>query len=213
MHHEGVAAITATYKQQQQQFFWKIKCGEKNFNFILVTAQTHGFQKTVMFSRESLCPSFDLTITISLHILQPPRCCYTSGHSAGRRIQLGGSYSPSSPAKSASNLWEGEAATTLPTHGPSADPSQASWRGDATFPSAGPNITEMLGRVSHQEGKQVVHKEILQHHHLGYHRRGLRPHHPIQPWAQQLSARYCCSPVRTTLPCNETLLGLRDACR
>lgn len=40
-----------------------------NFDFIFLTAQTHGFQKTVMFSRESLCSSFALTI--SLHILQP----------------------------------------------------------------------------------------------------------------------------------------------
>ena len=154
---------------------------KRNFNFILFTAQTHGLQKTVMFSREILCPSFALTISISLHILQPPRCCYTSGHGAGRWIQLSGLCLPSSPAKSASSSWEGEAATTLPTRGPSADPSQASCRGDATFPSPGPNIAETLGRVSHQEGKQVVYEEILPHHHLGYHRRGLRAHHPIQP--------------------------------
>lgn len=168
---------------------------KRNFNFILVTAHTHGFQKAVMFGRESLCPSFTLTIGISLHTLRPPWCCYTSGHSAGRWIQLGGLCSPSSPAKSASSSWEGEAATTLLTHGPSADPSQASWRGDATFPSLGLNITETLGRVTHQEGKRVVHEEILPHRHLGYYRRGLRPHRPIQPWAQQLCALCHCSPV------------------
>lgn len=98
---------------------------KRNFDFILVTAQTHGFQKTVMFKRESLHPSFALTITIFLPILQPPRCCLLSGHSAGRWIQLGGLRSPSSPVIQQS-LWEGEAATTPPTHGPSADRSQTS---------------------------------------------------------------------------------------
>lgn len=130
-----------------------------------------------------------------------------------RWIQLGGLCSPSSPAKSASSSREGEAAPTLPTHVPSADPSRASGRGDATFPSPGPNIAEVLGRVSHEEGKRVRHEEILPHHHLGYHYRGLGPRHPTQPWAQQLSARCRCSPARTTLPCKETLLGPRAACR
>lgn len=98
-----------------------------------------------------------------------------------------------------------------PDHGPSADLSWASWKGDAIFPSAGPNITEVL--VTHQEGKRVVYEEICSHHHLGHHCRGLRPHHLIQPWAQQLSACYHSSPVQTPLPCKEALLGIKDACR
>ena len=62
--------------------------------------------------------------------------------------------SPRSPAKSASSLWEGEAATTLLTHGPSADPSWASWRGDATFPSPGTEHHRDAGG-SEPTGRQV----------------------------------------------------------
>lgn len=50
---------------------------KRNFDFILVTAQTHGFQKTVMFKRESLHPSFALTISISCTSFSlPGAVCY-----------------------------------------------------------------------------------------------------------------------------------------
>lgn len=177
---------------------------KRNFNFILVTAQTHGFQKTVMFKTESLHPSFALPISIFLHILQPPRCCLSYIRPQSWKVDPAWWLMlAKQPCHSAQSLWEGEAATTPPTHGPSADPPQTSRRGDdATFPSPGLNIPEMPGSASHREGERVVCKEILPPPHPGYHHRGVRPPHPAQPWAQQLPSHHRCSPVRTTLQGN-----------
>lgn len=145
--------------------------------------------KRVVFRRESLCPGLVLTISISLHILQPPRCCYTSHHRKWWKVD---------PAwwlmliKAACQvilkLVGGKSCYPLLTHGPSADPSRASWREDATFPSPRPNTAKMLERVSHQEGKRVLHKEILP---------------PLPPWAPP--QRY-----QTTLP--QPALGTAALC-
>lgn len=123
-----------------------------NFNFIFVTAQTHGFQKTVMFSRESLCPSFALTISMSLHILQLPdalyirTCCWKADPACWLMLTK-------QPCQVSHKLVGGRTRYITPDHGPSANPSWASWKEDAIFPDPGLNITEMLGMVTHQEGK------------------------------------------------------------
>lgn len=69
-------------------------------------------------------------------------------------------------------------------------------------------MTEMLGRMSLQDGKRGVQEGILIPHHLGYQ---TTSSHPALG-----TAALCLLPLQprvNTLPCKETLLSLRDACR
>lgn len=155
-------------------------CWKETLTSSLLHLKTRGFQKAVVFSRETLRPCFAVTVSVSLHSLSLTDLAHQA------KVLEGGSWQP---CQASLKLLAGRSCCHAP------DPPWVDWTGDATFSFPGPNITEMLARVSLQDGKRGAQEQILD----------FRPHHPIQLWAQQLSVN--------TLPCKETLLGLRDACR